>query len=99
MQRKVRAKAGACVQQRVISAEAAAYLTNWVDGCLPRVPRPVRYPFLQHSVFPRDGPGPILDWRSRGREKHVDLKFEEDEEADSGSDCAYEPIMDDGGED
>ncbi len=91
---KIATKVPQCVQQRVLSREAGAYLTSWADGTLPRIPRPRRYAFLTHRICGADPPGPNLGWGPRHRERHIDLSFDVDDEADSASDDAYQPILD-----
>ena len=56
--------------------------------------RPQRYSFLAHRSGPADGPGETSAWQARGRERHVDLSIAEDDDGDSGSDDAYQPIED-----
>lgn len=94
VRKKVLSKVPACIQQGLISHEAGAYLTNWVGGLLPRLARPQRYSFLAHRSGPADGPGQTMAWQARGRERHVDLSIAEDDDGDSGSDEAYQPIED-----
>ena len=94
VKKKITSRVPACVQQMVLSQEAAAYLVSWAEGTLQKTPRPQRYSFLTHRLFPADDPGPSAPWGPRGRERHVDLGFE-DEDADSGSDDAYRPSQDD----
>ena len=94
VRKQVKSRAPLCVRNRLISPEAGAYLTNWVDETLERKPRPQRYAFLAHRVCAADAPGHALTWETRARERHVDLKIA-DEDADSASDDAYQPIEDD----
>ncbi|CAK9104005.1 unnamed protein product [Durusdinium trenchii] len=94
VKRSIRTKAPLCVQQGVISVEAAAYLTNWAEGAMQWLPRPQSYQFLTHRAFGQDLPGRIVPWAPAGRERHIDLTVREDDEADSASDDAYAPIED-----
>ena len=92
---KIATKVPQCVRQGVLSQEAGAYLTNWADGTLPKIPRPQRYAFLTRRIFGPDPPGRILPWGPRHRERHIDLSFDVDDEGDSASDDMYQPIADD----
>ena len=62
VKRTIRTKAPLCVQQGVVSVEAAAYLTNWAEGTLQRLPRPQSYQFLTYRAFGQNMPGPTVPW-------------------------------------
>lgn len=98
IQEKVRKKVEnlvpACVEQGLLPLDGAAYLTNWVAGTLPKKPRPREYTYLTHRFGPPDAPGPSRPWVAPPRERHVDLSFQVDDDDDSASDDAYDPIDD-----
>lgn len=89
----VLATAPSCVRQGVLSVAAAGYLTNWVEGTLPRRTRPRQYSFLSHRLNHEAGGEGAMPWGARLRNRHIDLKIDDvasDDSADSKA--AYEPI-------
>ena len=93
VQQRIASQVPVCLRQKTLTAEAAAYLSNWATGTLQRAPRPVSYRCLTRRIFPADGPGHSIQWGPRGRERHVDLGFDDDD-ADTASDDAYLPVQD-----
>ena len=78
------------LNQGSLSAEAAGYLTNWVEGALLQVPRPVSYPCLAYRYEALDdGLGEVIPWGSAHRVRHIDLTVPDQRDrraSDSGSD-------------
>lgn len=71
----VHAKVKPLIKQGFLSLEAAAYLTNWVDGTLQQTPRPMSYPCLAYRYEPVAGNlGAVVAWQPQRRERHIDLK-------------------------
>ena len=65
-----------CVSQGSLTLEAAAYLSNWVDGTLIQKERPASYAFLRHR---NDGADVAVDgdgeaWVAPRRDRHIDLQ-------------------------
>ncbi|CAK9027598.1 Uncharacterized protein SCF082_LOCUS17996 [Durusdinium trenchii] len=54
VKQNIPAKARACFRQKFITEDALAYLLGWVDGHLPRDPRPRSYPVLALRRFELD---------------------------------------------
>ena len=73
VRQNISTKVGPCVQQKVLTLEAAAYLTNWIGGTLVQKPRPAAYSFLRHRLWggPTDGDG--AQWVAPRNFKNIDL--------------------------
>ena len=69
-----------CVSQGALTLEAAAYLSNWVDGTLVQKERPDSYAFLRHrngANLAVDGDGEA--WVAPRRDRHIDLQCQGEE--------------------
>ena len=88
----VHSKVPPLVSQGFLSDDAAAYLTNWVDGTLQRVPRPQSYPCLTHRYDATpDNLCEVVPWTPQRRERHVDLTVP-DQRDDGASDSMSEQM-------
>ena len=75
-----------CVAQGIVSRDAEAYLMNWTQGSLARLPRPTSYSFLDvrrpAEEFPgTDRVGVRGPWQKPARARHVDLSVNADSES------------------
>lgn len=85
-------KAPACRKQGAITCEAEAYLIGWAQGSWPRIPRPVKYKFLELRRFAIVGAGEPNDivWTAPRRFQVYTLLRSGDESDDGDDDAPLE---------
>lgn len=74
-----------CVRQGDITQAAFDYLSHWVSGSLPVVPRPKRYDILSHRWCANKATRKPHTWSPPGRVKVVDVSLGRDDDVDSGT--------------
>lgn len=94
VRKNIEARCPPCVAQGIMSTEASAYLINWCQGSLAKLPRPTDYPFLAWKGHAPDRalPGPRGAWERQGRERHVDLTVHRRDQGSSEEEDALAAI-------
>ena len=80
-----------CLKQGCMSEDAHAYLMGWVQGTLPKIPRPLKYQCLELRRYPIDLPAPAaVGWVRPGRFRVYTILPTDQEESDGEVDGRIE---------
>ena len=95
LRKNIMSKAPTCRKQGSVSAEAETYLLGWAQGTWPRIPRPLRYNFLELRTFDIPGVAAVhAAWTAPPRFRVYTILRSDDDSGDSGDDDnPLEPIV------
>ena len=90
----ISSKAPLCYKQGIISRDALAYLTGWIEGTLPPVPRPAAYRYLLLRRYTLQGVPvpPAAAWSAPARSRVITVMPNDAADSDSDQGLAEGPI-------